>query len=671
MAAVASDQGQRSIRVYCPTHKIGFTTLAKATIECASQSHHLATDFPNETFWQYCCDCQHYSPNETDRAVDCPACDRQIVRRFLCGECRVISAESDKPGRRKTFALSSHGVPTPTCPGCLSLPGSAVQEHSCADFGDVLVTPRSVCPFCDDALELPASFPCSVTQYLESLNRPTATARFDPQSNTLQESAEGDFVVVSQMRESSTSIVIPKGARFSSKRDYYDIYYELFNCDNAAAGEVIILSAAIVEKCESGWLVKEPGTIQIKSDEWRPAGVSEGTIRCANCGTVGNPAHEFCGRCGTALNDTASFRHITNNVAGQGDQTFPSQSQATSPYATSFALTDQPAATAEFSGGSASLPLDDFDSALGSSAPAIVSARATKPIAAKFVLGTVAGAFVLIVIIAIALSSSGGNSVEKQLDEAITRSNLFPPAPQNAHDLYNQLKSSNASEEILRRYRERLIPLLTSQPDQLLTDLVQIGSEEPTSDQWQEAAKRFNWAAELNPADSKVAAKAAYSEGRAAYVQDKKSEGAIQSWNRAASLDKSWALPVNGMGLIYQSRDDHANSKSYFLRAMNLAPNWPHPYENLGNDYFDAKDYSNAKDYYQKALEKAPDWAKPHWHLAQIAMQLNDYSTAVTEFEAALSPNAKGLKGNEPRNVQKGLDLARQKLARTTSVSSF
>jgi tetratricopeptide (TPR) repeat protein len=296
-----------------------------------------------------------------------------------------------------------------------------------------------------------------------------------------------------------------------------------------------------------------------------------------------------------------------------------------------------------------------------------VKQESSGKLAGKMIIGAVAIIFLVVVIVWVSISTVGGNSVAKQLDQAITSGKLFQPPVENAHDLYNQLKASNANEDTLRKYRERLIPLLTAMPNQLLVNLPTIGSDEPTVDQWQEAARNLNWAAELQSDDKKLPAKAAYCEGRSEYLQNNRSDAALQSWNRAASLDKSWALPVNGLGLIYQSRKDYSTSRSYFLRAISLDQNWAHPYENLGNNYLYERDYSTARNYYQQAVQKAPDWAKPHWHLGQIAMQLNDYSTAVNEFQAALSSNAKGLKPNEADNIQKELDRAQQKLSQTTT----
>ncbi|MDX6529199.1 MAG: hypothetical protein QOH41_1489 [Blastocatellia bacterium] len=659
MAATAESVTGRTIRVYCVTHKVGFDAQSNRLVLCTSGNHALASSFPDDSFWEYCCDCQHCWLVDTAKneaaSNECPACEREIVRRYLCSACNVISIESNEPGRRKQFSLSD-GIPRPTCPGCLDKRLATALLHECKDFGAPFLTNFSTCPFCEEVLEAAPEFPCKVSEYLSNLKTPPTVLRLDGPANTLKPFPTGDYVLIARVPGINASVVIPSAKRFESKRDYYDTFYELFNCDNPSAGEVIVLRPATVEKCDSGWQVRETGVIEIKGDIKPPPAVTPPPVVCGICGTVGKTSQEFCGRCGLPLNASSSNR----DQEGDSGQPAPTVHQTSALYPGSFVPTQEGAAGLD---AKVTNPvIDNFSSAYPAAASTVTKTATTGSIAPKIVVGLIAAVLILVVVIAISLSV-GGNTVEKQLDEAITKGNFFPPPAQNARDLYAQLKTAGANEDTLRRYRERLVPLLISSPNQVLNALPSIGSDEPTIDQWQAAARNLIWATELQPGDLKLSAKASYCEGRAAFIQDNKADAAIQSWNRAATLDKSWALPVNGIGLVYQSRKDYPTSKSYFLRAMNLDPGWAHPYENLGNNYYYERDYSSARDYYQKALERASDWAKPHWHLGQVAVQFNDYSTAVNEFQAALSPSAKGLKRNESDSIQRELDRAQQKLS--------
>lgn len=152
MAAVAPTPNPHPIKVYCPVHKLGFSVTAAPVIQCANQNHTMATDFPREGLWHYCCDCQHYFPGQFETVTDCQACDRQIAKRFLCGACQLISVESDNAGRRKMFSISSHGAPQPSCPGCFNTIAAPVRIHECRDYPHPFSTTRSICPFCEASL---------------------------------------------------------------------------------------------------------------------------------------------------------------------------------------------------------------------------------------------------------------------------------------------------------------------------------------------------------------------------------------------------------------------------------------------------------------------------------------------------------------------------------------
>jgi tetratricopeptide (TPR) repeat protein len=191
---------------------------------------------------------------------------------------------------------------------------------------------------------------------------------------------------------------------------------------------------------------------------------------------------------------------------------------------------------------------------------------------------------------------------------------------------------------------------------------MQIGYDEPDSPEWIEAAQKLEWAQELNPNNTFIAARATYCRGRAAYLQ-KDLAGALSWWTKAAALDKAFVLPVNGIGMVHTANNSFGLARTFFLQALERDAGWPFPEENIGNTYWEEKDYETAKQYYRKAIAKAPNWSKPHIHLAYIALTEKDYATAVSEFETALAPDAIGLKGKEPAAAQKALEKARQKLS--------
>ena len=629
MVAQVSTPTPRTIRVYCPSHKVGFDAAATATIECSSATHTLAHDFPSESFWEYCCDCQHYWPIDAAKgdkgSDDCPVCERHIDRRALCSECKVMSVESNDAAKRKAFSISPQGLVRPACPGCLRQSNGAVQEHSCADFGYVFVTTREVCPFCDARMEPPPGFPCSVAAYLEKLSRSAVAVRFQPEKSLLVEAKSGEYFAIPITRESSLSIVIPGSPKLASKQDYYNSYYELFNCENPVAGEVVILSPAVVEAVEGGWQLKEAGFIEIKPDPVVVETVAAGEITtCATCGEPGLTEHTFCRRCGSPLRAVSTSDAVVDfNPPGpaneQAGTTFPSHEVTVPP----------PAATG--------LPV-------------------------KLIFGALGGVALLGIILSIiAFNSVSGPSLEKKLDNAIAAGQLFSPATDNAHDLYFQLKNSGATDATLRPYRDKLLPLLTDSKLQLIRNFMVPGSDDPPVEDWQSAYQSLQFAVELKPGDSSLLARRLYCEGRLAFLA-KDEDRAVQIWSRAADADKSWPLPINGIGLIYSSRKKYAEARTYYFDAVRRDADWAYPYNNIGTSFYLEKNTADAKGYYQKAVELAPQWARPHSWLGDIAMKEQDYNTAIQEFSIVLQGNATGTKNMDLDKIRRQLEIAQQKV---------
>lgn len=629
MVAQVSTPTPRTIRVYCPSHKVGFPAAATATIECSSATHTLAHDFPSESFWEYCCDCQHYWPIDAAKgnkgSDDCPVCERHIDRRALCAECKVMSVESNDAAKRKAFSISSQGSVSPACPGCLRKTNRTNLEHSCPDFGYVFVTTREVCPFCDERLEPPPGFPCSVAAYLEKLPRSAFAVRFQPEKSRLTEAKTGEYFLISLARESSLSIVIPRSIKLGSKQDYYNSYYELFNCENPVAGEVVILTPAIVEAIEGGWQLKETGFIEIKPDpvpkvETVPP---DAITACSNCGELGLAEHTFCKRCGWPVHENITEFNTLNPINEQVESTtntYPSQEPPPPP-----------------------VPWTGLPSNVIFPVVAVVA-----------LLG--------IILFVIAINSASGSSIEKKLDNAIAAGQIFAPANENAYDLYFQLKNSGASQERLRPYREKLLPLLTERNFQLIRNFMVPGSDDPPAEEWQAAHQSLQFAIELKPGDPSLLARTLYCEGRLAFLA-KDEDRAIQVWTRAADADKTWPLPVNGIGLIYTARKNYPGARTYYFEAMRRDANWAYPYNNIGTSFYLEKNTSDAKSYYQKAVELAPQWARPHSWLGDIAMKEQDYNTAIQEFSLVLEPSATGTKNMDLNKIRRQLEIAQQKVS--------
>jgi tetratricopeptide (TPR) repeat protein len=462
--------------------------------------------------------------------------------------------------------------------------------------------------------------------------------QFDPALNHLREANSGEYVLIEKVPGSALPIVIPAVVKLGSKQDYYETYYELFNCDNPAAGEVIVLSPAVVDKVAGGWTIREPGFIEIKPDA-PPRAVASPLVQipCPGCGVYGDAGHAFCKSCGSPM------------LGQQRRESTPST--ATSEFAT----VSQPFETPSYSSP---------DPTSLSSDRTVSAPEAGPPIPWKGMMGIGGGIVGLAIVIISAVIFSGGSlpgskpSVESKLDRAISAGNLFSPANENAHDLYYELKKANPRS--VERFEAQLFPLLTAKPTQMLNALMDTErNPDPSVANWEEASERLEWANDIHP-QKDLAAKAAYCSGRVSYLKKNQDE-ALKAWNRASELDPAWALPANHIGLIYNERRSPTSARFFLNEAIRRKPDWAVPYNNLGTSFYLERDYVQAETYYRQAIERAPQWARPHAWLGDIAMRNQDYEQAVTEFEAVLSfasPENSSIRLDE---IRKKLEEARQK----------
>ncbi len=144
----------RHLKVYCPQHQASFEIAESPKIVCEIKEHALSNNFPREEFWEYCCDCQTFSPSRLTASgkadTSCPRCERPTLSRFLCNVCNVLTVDSGESTRDKRFYLSLEAFAiVPSCPGCLTdFTAKKLNLHKCAEIRAVLETPRETCPFC-------------------------------------------------------------------------------------------------------------------------------------------------------------------------------------------------------------------------------------------------------------------------------------------------------------------------------------------------------------------------------------------------------------------------------------------------------------------------------------------------------------------------------------------
>lgn len=350
------------MRVFCTQHKTSFFTPRRNPIRCENRGHSLGefnfhgdANVPDETLWQYCCNCEHFCPIELDegRLEACPACSRRISQRYMCDRCFTVSFESSTPSPTKNFRLTSEGAPQPSCPGCLQESSGDLHEHDCEKLGAVFKTGLNSCPICQEHLDVGPLFPSSVAQYLQKIKAANKlNVAFDYTSGLFLPAENGEFVLVSNGSQNSRPFVLPRSPSFESKRDFYELYQDYYHCSNVDAGEVYIIEPAFVERVHEGWKLQSIGVLEIVDVQTKtdavpsdiplrpefpirersalfsaslvegPAAIEEGSVvidepqgvTCADCGARVQNGYAFCWNCGHSTQPNAAAPRQANQT---------------------------------------------------------------------------------------------------------------------------------------------------------------------------------------------------------------------------------------------------------------------------------------------------------------------------------------------------------------------
>jgi len=143
---------KRTLRIFCPTHEAAFEVAESSKILCEITEHALSVGFPNSEFWEFCCNCETFTPSKLDKGEkarnSCYGCGNEISKRFVCANCKIISFESLAQTKGKSYTINADGI-EPACPACQMTPqNSALVLHQCKEIEAEILTPRSECPFC-------------------------------------------------------------------------------------------------------------------------------------------------------------------------------------------------------------------------------------------------------------------------------------------------------------------------------------------------------------------------------------------------------------------------------------------------------------------------------------------------------------------------------------------
>lgn len=176
----------RKLKIFCPTHQSVFEVEENPQIACEIKEHSLSNDFPRSEFWEYCCDCQTFTPSKFGTGGKaknvCPHCERTTVRRFVCNECKIVAYDSDEETKGKIYEIDAAQGIKPDCPGCRKIyVGTKVLGHLCRDIDGMILTALAECPFC-----LKPTLDQAKPKKVESIPTVAETAKLDSQAVTSQ-----------------------------------------------------------------------------------------------------------------------------------------------------------------------------------------------------------------------------------------------------------------------------------------------------------------------------------------------------------------------------------------------------------------------------------------------------------------------------------------------------
>jgi hypothetical protein len=149
---------------------------------------------------------------------------------------------------------------------------------------------------------------------------------FDYETELFVPVEDGEFVLISNSNEAGEPIVLPRSARFKTRRDFYEFYQDYYHCPKPGAGEVNIIQPASVVPTVAGWKLLAPGILEVLEDHPKEkastddrhrqvdasrqeeSGVSIAALKeespvttCSHCGLLVETRYAFCWKCGNPL----------------------------------------------------------------------------------------------------------------------------------------------------------------------------------------------------------------------------------------------------------------------------------------------------------------------------------------------------------------------------------
>ncbi|PWT87576.1 MAG: hypothetical protein C5B55_14550 [Blastocatellia bacterium] len=212
-----------------------------------------------------------------------------------------------------------------------------MHEHDCDQLGKQFITALNSCPICLARLDVGPVFPSSVADYVKRIKAANKlTVTFDYESGVFTDVDDGEFLLIRKTLDGGGSIVLPRAARFESRKDFYELYQDYYHCNNFNAGDVQVIEPCRVEPLLDGWKLQSMGTLEVVNDQPRPKKQENAHIErnivvqeqrrgympvekqetptrtCSDCGALVETRYAFCWKCGNPM--TSHSRNATRAI---------------------------------------------------------------------------------------------------------------------------------------------------------------------------------------------------------------------------------------------------------------------------------------------------------------------------------------------------------------------
>ena len=126
------------------------------------------------------------------------------------------------------------------------------------------------------------------------------------------------------------------------------------------------------------------------------------------------------------------------------------------------------------------------------------------------------------------------------------------------------------------------------------------------------------------------------------YVDQKKIDDAIESYEKGIKIDQNFAMIYNNLGLLYYNYRIDGNIKKiedYYKKAISLNEQIPEPHSNLGSLYNYLNKFNEAINCHKTALKIKPDFFYSLHNLGNIYVLLGDFEKAKKSYQESIKLN--------------------------------